>query len=89
MPSASRVAGQGRLLQTLRRLIARIDKFAAYRATTSHERRWSNILADRLQEAYTVALTPEARRSLDAVDRRVAVSQKLPNTTRSDRGAWP
>jgi hypothetical protein len=79
----------GRLLRTLRALIARVDKFTAHRATTGDERRWSNILADRLQEAYIVALTPEARRSLDAVDRRVAVSQKRPNTTRSDRGAWP
>jgi hypothetical protein len=53
--------------------VARVD---SCEVPTDDERRGSNCLADRLQEAYTVALTPEARQSLDAVDRRVAVSRK-------------
>jgi hypothetical protein len=76
MGSASRIVGQGGLLRTLRALIAKVDKFSAHRARTREEVRWANCLADALERALNAAMTPAARASLEAVDRRRALSQK-------------
>ena len=74
--AGSRVVGMGRLLRSLKALIARTDRYAAHRASTKDERRWANVLADALEAAHRGALTPQARASLTAVEQRVSLTRK-------------
>ncbi len=76
-PIASRIAGRGRLLRSLRSLLRRVERFAAHRARSADEQRWACRLADGLEDVYDVALdAPAARLSLDAADRRASISSK-------------
>jgi hypothetical protein len=71
----------GRLLFTLRALLRRVERFLAQRATAD-EQRWAARLHDDLTAIYTAALAaPGARRGLEAVDRRRAVSRKIRDRT--------
>jgi len=74
--AGSRVVGPGRLLRSLRALVARVDSYGQHRAATADERGWSNTLADDLEAAYRRALTPQARASLAYADRKRSIAQK-------------
>jgi hypothetical protein len=73
----SRIPGRGALLLTLRALLRRVERFALHRATSRGEQLWAGRLADRLEAALTEALDSlAARASLEAVERRRAISRK-------------
>jgi hypothetical protein len=74
--AGSRIVGQGKLLRSLRSLLARVERFAVHRARTHEEHVWAACLSDRLDGAFRDALTPQARASLAAVDRRLDISRK-------------
>ena len=74
--AGSRVVGQGRLLRSVRALVARVDRYGQHRASTADERRWANVLADDLERAYRVALTPQAVARLALADRKASIAQK-------------
>lgn len=77
-PRASRIAGRGRLLRSLRALLGRINRFAAHRAGTDAERRWACAFGDAVQQALDVGLQDAgARAALLAVDRRRDISRKV------------
>jgi hypothetical protein len=84
--SASRIAGRGALLRSLRGLIGRIRRYGEHRAATADEQRWTAKLYDELEAAYLAALSvPAARASLTAYDERRRRSCKVPsNATRSN-----
>jgi hypothetical protein len=74
---ASRIAGRGRLLRSLRLLVRRVDRFCCHRARTEDERLWAARLADQLDAALTRGLdSPAAEAGLAEVDRRAIRSQK-------------
>jgi hypothetical protein len=87
--AASRVVGQGRILRSLAALVRRVDKFSQHRASTADEWTWANRLADALEKAYCLSLTPAAQASLDAVDARCAAARKTPGAGASDNEATP
>jgi hypothetical protein len=74
--AGSRIVGQGRLLRSLRALVARVERYGQHRASTADNRRWANVLADDLDAAYRRALTPQALASLAFADRKAAIAQK-------------
>lgn len=74
--AGSRIKGMGSLLRSLRALVRRTDKYGAHRASTAEDRRWANVLADNLDAAYRVALTPAAVVSLEQTDRRQGLASK-------------
>ena len=77
--TASRVPGRGRLLQSLRALIRRAERFAAHRAETADEHLWAQQFCDALDGVWAVGTRTEAaRRALEAVDCRVDRSRKTP-----------
>lgn len=79
---ASRVMGRGRLLRQLRQLERRVYRFAMLRAASADERAWAARLADALEAAFRQALdAPGAAAALEAVNRRAAVSAKVPDRT--------
>jgi hypothetical protein len=72
-----RIVGPGRLLRTLRQLIARVDRYALHRARIHDEHVWAACLADRLDGLMRDALdSPQAAASLALADRRAAVISK-------------
>ena len=76
-PRASRIAGQGRILRSLRSLARRVERFAAHRARTRDEQQWAGQMADRLEEALTIGMqSAAARQSLASADRRAAIGRK-------------
>jgi hypothetical protein len=76
-PRASRIAGRGRLLRSLRTLLRRVEKYGVHRASTPEERRWSIRLADTLEAAWEEALKDlRAESSLAAADERARIGRK-------------
>lgn len=79
---ASRIAGRGALLPTLRALIRRVERFGEHRASTADERGWAARMADQLDSVFDHALQSyAARSSLAARDCRSAVTGKTPAAT--------
>src|SRR4051812_26110055 len=75
---ASRIAGRGALLRSLRGLVRRVLRYGEHRATTADEQRWTAKLCDQLEAAYNAALSaPAARASLTTYDERRRRSSKL------------
>jgi hypothetical protein len=91
--TASRIVGQGKLLRSLRSLLARVERFALHRARTHDEQVWAACLSDRLQGALRSGLeSPHARASLEHADRRATIHRKTPvsgNLSEFRRGTTP
>ena len=59
--SASRIAGRGRLLRSLRALLGRVNRYAVHRARTNAELRWAARFGDAVEAALSVGLEDAAR----------------------------
>lgn len=83
IPGASRIAGRGALLRSLRLLLRRLERYGEHRAATPDERRWAIRLLDCLNLGFTEAIAaPGARASLQHIDhRRICTSKRRPRHT--------
>jgi hypothetical protein len=69
-PGASRIAGRGSLIRSLRALLGRVRRYGEHRAATSEEQRWAAEFYDGVDAVFRRALTPAATASLEVVDER-------------------
>ncbi len=86
-PGASRIAGRGGLLRSLRSLLGRVRRYGEHRASTADEQRWAALLFDGLTNTFGDAMTSDsARASLHAVDERRRISSKTAGRERAAAG---